>query len=105
MPDLALNQLITIVFETDEPRRRVVLTVKDAVDDNAAAMAEQFAAAEFTIDDLLGSFWRAAEIEVAENGNVERYTAAEFDAGAVLRELDGAEPTSVTFADLEAEVG
>jgi len=104
MNDLTLNMLITVVFDTDEPRRHVVLTARDATDDDAAAMTEQWAAGEFAIDDLLGSFWSTAEIEVAEAGEVERYTGAEFDAGSMLRELDGVEPTFVTFADLETAV-
>jgi hypothetical protein len=102
MTDLALNQLITIVFETDEPKWRVIVVALDAADDNAADATEQWRDGAFNIDDLLGSFQRTAQIEVTENGRTEHYTGEQFDAGAVLRELDGVEPARVTFADLEA---
>jgi hypothetical protein len=51
MTDGALNQLITIVFDTAEPPRHVVVTVKDAADDNAAEASREFAAGAFTVDD------------------------------------------------------
>lgn len=101
LADLPLEQLITVVFEVAEPRRRVVVAIEDAPDGTAAEMTADWANKAFTLDDLLGSIVPHAKVVVTENdGNPEHYTGETFDAGSVLRELDGVEPTSVTFADL-----
>lgn len=103
LSDLPLEQLITVVFEVAEPKRRVVVVIKDAVDGTAAEMTADWAREAFTLDDLFGSIVPHAEVTVTENdGEPEYYTGETFDCGAVLRELDGVEPTSVTFADLES---
>lgn len=103
--DFPLNQKITIVFDTDEPPRHIVLTIIDSQDDNAAGNTEAWAAGDFELDDLLCTLARNAEITLEENGNTESYTGATFEDGGMLVDLDGVEPTSVTFVDLEPAAG
>lgn len=98
--DLPLNQLITVVFDVEEPKRHVIVVIEDASDDDAAVANEDWARKAFTLDDLFGSIVVHAEVTVTENDGVpEHYTGESFDGGAVLRELDGVDPSSVTFAD------
>jgi hypothetical protein len=103
LSDLPLEQLITVVFEVAEPKRRVVVVIKDAADGTAAELSADWARGDFTLDDLFGSIVPHAEVTMTENdGEPEHYTGETFRGGEVLRELDGVEPTSVTFADLES---
>jgi hypothetical protein len=100
--DFPLDQKITITFRTDEPARQVVVTILDNSDGvSAEDSTAAYAANQFSLDDILGTLTRNAEITVEENGNVEHYTGATFDDGGVLRDLDGVEPVSVIFADYQ----
>lgn len=99
--DLPLEQQITVTFDTEEPKRQVVVVILDAAETSAADENAHWAAGAFTVDDVFGSIVEHAEVTVTENGgDPERYTGESFDAGSVLRELDGVAPTSVVFVDL-----
>lgn len=42
-----------------------------------------------------------AQVEVTENGETTCYTGEMFQDGGVLVDLDGVDPVSVTFEDVE----
>jgi hypothetical protein len=99
--NIPLNQRIIIQFPDDEVGRGVRIEILDGQDDDAAGNAAAWAAGEFSLDDLLFTLLSHAQIEVTEADETTCYTGETFQDGAVLRDLDGVEPASVTFADLE----
>lgn len=100
-PDIPLDQKITIQFADDEVGRGVRIVILDSSDGTAAENAAGYAADEFTLDDLFCTLLFHAEVEVTENGETTRYTGETFQDGAVLVDLDGVEPVSVTFEDYQ----
>lgn len=108
MSELTLNQLITIefdiAFDLPDNNRHLTLVIKDAVDDDAAAVTAQWAAREFTIADLLGSLWDKAEIQVIENEETLILTGTEFYDSELRLELEDISPTTIAFADLAPAV-
>lgn len=101
MTDIELNQQITITFKTDEPARDITLVVLDAAETDAATATADYRAGTFDLDDLLGSIWGGAQITYTENGETEQLTGEQFHTTHPLRDLDGVEPVSVTFEDLQ----
>ncbi len=99
--DIPLNQRIIIQFPDDEVGRGVRIEILDGQDDNAAGNAAAWAEGAFSLDDLLFTLLGHAQIEVTEAGETTHYTGETFQDGGVLCDLDGVEPASVTFADLE----
>jgi 23S rRNA U2552 (ribose-2'-O)-methylase RlmE/FtsJ len=102
LADLPLTQRITVLFDVEEPKRHVEVVILDAADDNAATVTADWAADAFTLEDLFGAVLDHAKVAVTENGETQTFTGKEFHGGLVLRELDGVDPTSVTFEDLES---
>ncbi len=100
-PDIPLNQRITIQFPDDALGRGVRVVIVDGQDETAADNNAAWAQSLFHLDDLLCTLLSHAQVEVTEAGCTDRYTGETFQDGAVLVDLDGVDPVSVVFEDLE----